>query len=129
MAKPFKPQLVAEPRPRPEPPVALGKIGRDLWNRIQAAYDVSDECGRELLAQACAAADRAESLRARINADGEVIATRQGMRGHPLISLELQARNLVGRLLHRLGLNFEPPRGPGNPGYGGIGITATDWKD
>jgi hypothetical protein len=35
-----------------------------------AEYDLQDCGGREMLAQACAALDRAESLRERIDQDG-----------------------------------------------------------
>jgi hypothetical protein len=41
-----------------------------LWDEIQAAYGITDRGGVELLAQACAACDRAEALAAAIATDG-----------------------------------------------------------
>jgi hypothetical protein len=43
----------------------LGEHGLALWNRIQAEYRIDDAGGIELLAQRCAAADRAEALPSR----------------------------------------------------------------
>ena len=63
-----------------------------------------------MLAQACAGLDRAEALRAQIDADGDVIRVRGNVREHPAIKLELAARAFVVRTLARLGLNFEPLR-------------------
>jgi hypothetical protein len=69
------------------------------------------------LEQACAALDRANSLRQQIAATGEVIPLAGGgMNGNPLIVAELAARGLVARLLGRLGvLDSETKRGPGRP--------------
>lgn len=102
---------VVQPDPTPgEPPRKLGEPGRNLWNRITAEYDISDCGGIEMLAQACAGLDRAEALRAQIDADGDVIRVRGNVREHPAIKLELAARAFVVRTLARLGLNFEPLR-------------------
>ena len=49
-----------------QPPSTLGEAGRRLWNEVQREFNVEDVCGRELLAQACGAADRVESLRTQI---------------------------------------------------------------
>jgi hypothetical protein len=111
-----------------EPPRTLGKVGLNLWSRITSAYDVADEGGREMLAQCCAAADRAESLRTQIDQDGEVISTRVGKKDNPLLKHEIAARSFVVRTLSRLGLNVEPVRGPGRPAVGGLGITDT-WRE
>jgi hypothetical protein len=64
------------------------------------AYAIGDVGGQEL---SCAAADRAEDLRAIINHDGPVIQTRSGCRDHPLLKHELQARAFVTGTLVRLG--------------------------
>ena len=69
-----------------------------------------------MLAQACAGLDRAEALRAQIDADGEVIRGRDGLKDHPALKHELASRAFVVRTLARLGLNFEPLRaGVGRP--------------
>ncbi len=76
------------------PPRPLGLHGQNLWNRVLSEHDLSDVAGREFLANACAALDRAESLREQINRDGEVISTRQGFRDHPGLKHELASRFL-----------------------------------
>jgi hypothetical protein len=68
----------------PEPPRTLGEPGLTLWRSIQSEFRVVDVGGVQLLLQACLAADRAEALRARIDADGETIATQTGMRAQSL---------------------------------------------
>ena len=57
------------------PPRKLGQHGLSLWNSVQTAYRIDDAGGTELLAQACAAADRVEALAERISADGEVVSS------------------------------------------------------
>jgi hypothetical protein len=94
----------------PDPPAALGPAGIKLWRSILAVYDISDPGGRALLEQAALAADRAERLRAEIDAAGEIIHTRNGPREHPGIKGELAARAFVTRCLVKLGLNLEPVR-------------------
>jgi hypothetical protein len=99
------------------PPRKFGPAGTALWNRIQADFSVEDAGGIELLAQACGAADRVESLKARIDADGETISIRTGIKAHPALRDELANRALICRILQRLGLLDEPirpvGRGPG----------------
>jgi hypothetical protein len=100
----------------PEPPATLGEPGRTLWQSVLREYDVSDVAGLVLLEQACHAADRAATLKAQIDADGEVVRTRGGLRAHPALKDELSARGFVTKILCRLGLNSEPLRaGPGRP--------------
>jgi hypothetical protein len=83
-------------------------LGPQLWDRVQSEYRISDCGGIELLAQACAALDRAEGLAAVIAADGNVIHTRTGVpKTHPGIKDELACRAFVVRTLERLGVNVE----------------------
>jgi hypothetical protein len=91
----------------PPPPRKLGRHGSDLWRTVQAEYAIEDPGGIELLAQACAALDRAEALSERISADGEVLLVRGVPRPHPCLREELSARAFVCRTLERLGLNLE----------------------
>jgi hypothetical protein len=90
-----------------QPPRKLGKHGAALWAGIQGEFDVSDRGGIELLAQACAAADRAEALAGCIQRDGETIKSRTGLRINPCIREELACRAFVCRTLERLGVNVE----------------------
>jgi hypothetical protein len=108
----------AVPKP-PTPPGKLGATGASLWKDITSAYEFGDRASYEALYQACAAADRAETCRKQIDADGEVIRGKTGLRDHPLLKHEIAARAFVVRTLGRLGLDLEPVRsGPGRPpGY------------
>src|SRR4051794_39972275 len=75
------------------PPRDLGRHGRKLWDEVQAAYGVTDRGGIELLAQACAALDRAETLGEAVTRDGPVIYSRTGVpRSHPSTKDELNCR-------------------------------------
>jgi hypothetical protein len=99
------------------PPRDLGQQGRKLWDEIQAAYGITDRGGIELLAQACAACDRAEALAEAIARDGSVVYSRAGVpKSHPAAKDELACRAFVVRTLERLGLNVEAVKpGPGRP--------------
>ena len=100
---------------RSAPPRPLGKHGLQLWKTVTGEYAIED-CGSvEMLTQACAALDRAESCRALIDANGEVIRSKPGMRDHPLLKHELAARAFVVRTLARLGLDVEPIGRVGRP--------------
>ena len=105
-----------------QPPRTLGDRGLSLWNRIMSEYRIEDCGGLEILAQACQALDRAETLRSEIERDGDVLRLQGTVRDHPALKHELANRAFVVRTLARLGLNFEPVRAAvGRPGYGGVG--------
>ena len=107
--------VVAAPD-EPQPSCKLGAVGMSLWCEITQAYEFNDRGSYETLSQACAAADRAEACRAQIDADGEVIRNKMGIRDHPLLKHEIASRAFVVRTLARLGLDLEPVRsGPGRP--------------
>jgi hypothetical protein len=86
-----------------------------LWNRIQGEYAIRDAGGVEVLCLICETTDRIQSLSEGIAADGPVIRTRTGIKSHPSIRDELQARALVARLLSKLGINVEPTKPVGRP--------------
>lgn len=120
MSKPLK--LIAPDPTGPAPPRKLGEHGGALWSRVMADYQIADAGGVELLAQACGALDRAEALRARIDADGEIIDTPGGPKAHPGLKDELGNRAFVTRCIARLGLDVEPVQRVGRPaarGYTG----------
>ena len=85
------------------------------------ASTVADRGGVELLAQACAALDRAEVLAAAIATDGAIFYTRTGVpRSHLAVKDELACQAFVVRTLERLGLNVEAVKPVGRPpGIGG----------
>jgi|SRR5215831_3038207 len=95
----------------PQPPRKLGDFGSSLWQSIQGEYKVDDAAGREMLAQACEAADRVARLAEKINADGEIVDSK----AHPLLKDELANRAFICRTLRQLGLNLEPTRPVGRP--------------
>ena len=93
------------------PPRPLAKHGQALWNRITSEYDIADAAGKELLALACQALDRAEACRDAIDRDGEVQLTRNGYaKEHPALRAELASRAFVAKMLLSLGLDVEPMR-------------------
>ena len=92
------------------PPATLGKAGTNLWQTLMSEYRIDDAGGREMLAQICAAADRADECAEIISADGPVTRVGKQLKDHPLLKHELAARSFVVRSLHRLGLDVEPTR-------------------
>jgi hypothetical protein len=76
----------------PPPPATLGEAGADLWRRVMSAYRIEDVGGLEMLAQCCAACDRAAALAALIERDGAVIYSKYGPRSHPAIKDEIACR-------------------------------------
>jgi hypothetical protein len=57
-----KPIPIPVPMPGPpEPARRLRKDGRELWNKLHAAYDIVDEPTIEQVLQVCQAVDLAES--------------------------------------------------------------------
>jgi hypothetical protein len=89
----------------------LGEAGRALWDAIQNEFRIEDCGGAELLAQVCAAADRAEALA--IDRDGETIDTTMGLKALPCFRDEVANRSFVVRVLKRLGMVYEPVRSVG----------------
>ena len=92
----------------------LGQAGQTLWDAIQSEYEGLDAGNSELLRLACLAADRAESARAIIDRDGEIVETVAGPREHALLKCELSNRAFVARTLARL-LPTEPKKSVGRP--------------
>jgi hypothetical protein len=120
--KPNKPPftIVDSPPLTPIPPSRkLGPTGLTLWDRIQNEFRIDDVAGIELLMQACLAADRAQALGDIIDADGERVHTKQGLKAHPCLKDELAARSFVVRTLQRLGLVDEVIHPIGRPPRGG----------
>ena len=102
-----------------EPPRTLGKLGLDLWRRVQSEYQVHDSGGIELLLLACEGLDRIGELREAIDRDGAVVYVRGTPREHPALKAEVNVMAFVTRTLARLGLQFEPVRpSVGRPGVG-----------
>jgi hypothetical protein len=84
-------------------------------------YAISDAGGVEILYQAAAATDLAETLADVIRSEGPMLQTAHTRRSHPAVKELIQARAFVCRALGQLGLNVEPLRSVGRPpqAYGG----------
>jgi hypothetical protein len=103
---------------RLDPPPNLGRAGSDFWRKVTKEFHFDDIGSLTLLALACQALDRAESLRQRIDQDGEMIPSPNGMKAHPLLKEELNNRTFLARTLQRLGLDREPVLPLGRPSRG-----------
>src|SRR5262249_53537559 len=112
------PAATAVPAVLPTPPRKLGIPGVALWNAVQTEFRIEDCGGIELLAQACAAAHRAESLTSPIDQDGETIHTAHGLKAHPCLKDELANRAFIVRTLEKLGLTQEAVLPIGRPSRG-----------
>jgi P27 family predicted phage terminase small subunit len=98
------------------PPPELGAYGVALWKSVTIEFDLADIGGRETLRQLCLAADRAESCREVIAKQGLMVRSKAGgVRPHPLLQIEMTARNFVVKALGKLGLTLEPVRAIGRP--------------
>ena len=100
------------------PPSYLAQSGRDLWLKVTREFAFDDIGSLTLLHIACQSLDRAESLRRRIDADGEMIQSPNGVKANPLLREELGNRVFLARTLQRLGLDREPVRMLGRPPRG-----------
>ena len=121
MKKPFElvtSNLSSTSSDRHDPPPDLGRAGADFWRKVTKEFHFDDIGSLTLLALACQALDRAESLRARIDADGEMVPGPNGLRGHPLLKEELNNRTFLARTIQRLNIDREPVLQVGRPPRG-----------
>jgi hypothetical protein len=86
-----------------ETPVGLGWSGRKLWEATVVDFELSvHETG--LLLQACRTLDSLDVLQARLDSDGTMVESPQGLRAHPALPELRQQRIALARLLAALGL-------------------------
>ena len=79
------------------------------WLHVHADFDLEMHHTR-LLTLACEAFDRCGQARAIIDADGPVTRTPDGgMKAHPAVAIERDARLAFARLLRELDLDTESP--------------------
>ena len=98
----------------PQPTRQLGEPGLDLWVAVQSEYMIEDAGGVAVL-MACAALDLAESLAARVRADGVTVHGPHRPEGAPVHrrrksepGVGLPVSGAPGRSFRR-----NPPYGPG----------------
>jgi hypothetical protein len=86
-----------------ETPVGLQWSGRKLWEATVADFELSEhEVG--LLLQACRTVDALDQLQARLDADGPMVQSPQGLKAHPALPELRQQRIALARLLVAIGL-------------------------
>jgi hypothetical protein len=98
------------------PPEGLGEQGKRLWLRINRDFRIDDAGLEAILEAACQATDLAAACAERIELDGLMVPTKDGLRDNPLIRQRIAALALSARLLVRLGCLDQPPRPVGRPG-------------
>src|SRR5262245_34401277 len=100
----------------PAPPRPLKADGKGLWDRAHAEFILDDVQGLHLLQLACEQLDAVAEMQSQIDTEGLTIRTRTGgYRDHPLLKHVLAGRAFTAKVLLRLGIDANPPRGPGRP--------------
>jgi len=93
----------------PPSPSHLSPSAAEWWRTTVEAY-VLHEHHLRLLQLACEAWDRAQEARAQLEDEGlTVTGTEGGIRPHPCVAIERDARLAVARLVRELDLDAEPP--------------------
>jgi P27 family predicted phage terminase small subunit len=92
-----------------QPPAHLSPSSKEWWLTTVETY-VFQEHHLRLLQLVCEAWDRAQAARERIDREGLTVPGREGgLRPHPCIAIERDARLAVARLVRELDLDAEPP--------------------
>jgi P27 family predicted phage terminase small subunit len=99
-----------------EPPPHLSPSAAQWWQSTVETY-VLQEHHLRLLQLCCEAWDQAQKARDELERDGLTVPGREGgLRPHPCVAIERDARLAVARLVRELDLDAEPPvserRGP-----------------
>jgi hypothetical protein len=97
----------------PRPPAGLRKTGRELWRAVLTDYELT-EPERVLLLQAARTADLLDDLEARLQAEGLMAESSQGVRVHPCV-VELRQQRIA---LARLWAALRVPIGEGSTSTG-----------
>ena len=92
-----------------EPPAHLAPETADWWCAVLGDYELEAHHLR-LLRLACEAWDRCQQAREILDRDGLTVPTGDGgLKAHPAIGIERDARTAFARLLRELDLDAEPP--------------------
>jgi P27 family predicted phage terminase small subunit len=93
----------------PQPPGHLSPSARQWWQTTVETY-VLQEHHLRLLQLLCESWDEAQKARAQLEREGLTVPGREGgIRSHPCVTIERDARLAVARLLRELDLDTEPP--------------------
>ena len=91
----------------PAPPAWLSRLGKAEWKKVATILvdrrHLTDADLGTLAAYADAVAQLAEATQI-VNREGMVIETNAGLRKHPAISIQMNARNQIRQLAAELGL-------------------------
>ena len=103
----------------PKPPKHLKAGGKAWWKAAHAEFSFSP-AELAIVRMICEAIDRGDQAREVLDREGLTIEGREGgLRPHPCVAIERDARTTFGRLLQRLNLPRDTPeRGPGRPAHG-----------
>jgi P27 family predicted phage terminase small subunit len=95
--------------PLPQPPPHLSESSRQWWLSTVETY-ILQEHHLLLLQLCCEAWDRAQMARAQLQEEGLTVQGAEGgIRPHPCVAIERDARLAVARLVRELDLDTEPP--------------------
>ena len=96
------------------PPKHLSATARRFWTDVLSDYTLEPH-HLAVLTVACEAMDRAAEARAAIARDGDYVEGRFGLKAHPGLAIERDARTQILRAVRELGLDLEQPTTPGPP--------------
>jgi phage terminase small subunit len=92
----------------PPPPPHLSPSTQQWWRTVLDRY-ILEEHHLRLLQLACEAWDRGQRAREQLEEEGLTVSGRAGVKPHPCIAIERDARLAVARLVRELDLDTEPP--------------------
>lgn len=87
----------------PQTPRNLGSAGRRLWDAGVSEFEWAQH-ELAMLEEACRTRDRIVQLDKRVEAEGLMLSSSQGMRIHPGVAEGRQQRLVMARLLATLGI-------------------------
>jgi P27 family predicted phage terminase small subunit len=91
------------------PPAHLSQSAQDWWRSTVEGY-ILEEHHLRVLQLALEAWDRSQQAREQLQKEGLTVPGREGgIRPHPCVAIERDARLAVARLLRELDLDIEPP--------------------
>lgn len=82
-------------------PARLGAAGRKLWESVLSQFDLAEHEAAQL-EEACRVRDTIVLLRKRLEADGLMLESSQGLRLHPAVAEVRQQQLALARLLATL---------------------------
>jgi phage terminase small subunit len=92
----------------PAPPAHLSPSAALWWQTAVDRY-VLEEHHLRLLQLVCEAWDRGQTAREQLAKEGLTVPCAQGVKSHPCVAIERDARLAVARLVRELDLDVSPP--------------------